>query len=56
MNKNVSKDVCKNIVGAYKRASNIIDQELKSKKEEAFWASRSLFYLKKMKRNIYMTK
>jgi len=34
INKNISKDVCKNIIGAYKRASNIIDQELKGKKED----------------------
>jgi len=31
-NKNISKDICKNIIGTYKRASNIIDQELKIKK------------------------
>lgn len=33
INKNISKDICKNIIGTYKRASNIIEQELKSKKE-----------------------
>ena len=33
INKNISKDVCKNIIGTYKRVSNIIDQELKDKKE-----------------------
>ena len=31
-NKNISKDICKNIIGTYKRASNIIDQELKNQK------------------------
>ena len=32
-NKNISKDVCKNIIGSYKRASNIIDQEIKGEKD-----------------------
>jgi glycyl-tRNA synthetase beta chain len=32
MNKNISKDICKNIIGTYKRASNIVDQELKGQK------------------------
>ena len=32
-NKNISKDVCKNIIGSYKRVSNIIDQEIKSENE-----------------------
>ena len=36
INKNISKDICKDIIGTYKRASNIIDQELKSKKEKSF--------------------
>ena len=33
INKNISKDICKNIIGTYKRASNIIDQELRNEKE-----------------------
>jgi len=33
VNKNISKDICKNIIGTYKRASNIVDQELKNQKE-----------------------
>ncbi len=33
MNKNISKDICKDIIGTYKRASNIIEQELRGKKE-----------------------
>ena len=32
-NKNISKDVCKNIIGSYKRVSNIIDQEVKNDNE-----------------------
>ena len=31
--KNISKEEYKNIIGTYKRASNIIEQELKNKKE-----------------------
>ncbi len=34
INKNISKDICKNIIGTYKRASNIIDQELKDNKKQ----------------------
>ena len=34
MNKNVSRDIGKNIISTYKRVSNIIDQEISSKKEE----------------------
>ena len=32
-NKNISKDICKNIIVTYKRASNIIDQEIRDKKD-----------------------
>ena len=42
-NKNISKDVCKNIVGTYKRASNIVDQELKNKKEDIMGHPESYF-------------
>ena len=34
LNKNISKDICKNIIVTYKRASNIIDQEIKNSKKE----------------------
>ena len=34
INKNISKDVCKNIIGSYKRVSNIIGQEIKNDKEK----------------------
>ena len=33
LNKNISKDICKNIIVTYKRASNIIDQEIRDKKD-----------------------
>jgi len=32
INKNISREVCKNIIGAYKRVSNIIEQEVKNNK------------------------
>ena len=41
INKNISKDICKNIIGTYKRASNIIDQELKKSKRKYYWVNRS---------------
>ena len=43
INKNISKNIYKNIIGTYKRASNIIDQELKSKKEKNFRSTRIFF-------------
>jgi len=33
INQNIKKDIYKDIIGSYKRASNIIDQELKNKNE-----------------------
>jgi len=33
VNQNIKKDIYKDIIGSYKRASNIIDQELKNKNE-----------------------
>ena len=33
-NKNISKDICKNIIGTYKRASNILENEMKNNKIE----------------------
>ena len=55
INKNISKDICRNIIGTYKRASNIIDQELKKKKDQITGQPES-FLFKKMRKNTYMTK
>ena len=33
INKNITKHICKNIISVYKRASNILEQELKNNKE-----------------------
>ena len=53
INKNISKDICKNIIGAYKRASNIIDQELKSKKDDIIGQPESFLFKKDEEKNLY---
>jgi len=53
INKNISKDVCKNIIEAYKRASNIIEQELKNKKEEVLGQPESFLFKKDEEKNLY---
>ena len=53
VNKNISKDVCKNIIGAYKRASNIIEQELKNKKSEVLGQPESFLFNKDEEKNLY---
>ena len=53
INKNISKDVCKNIIGAYKRASNIIEQELKAKKSEVIGNPESFLFNKDEEKNLY---
>ena len=46
VNKNISKDICKNIIGTYKRASNIIEQEFKNKKKEILCQPESFLFKK----------
>jgi len=53
INKNISKDICKNIIGTYKRASNIIEQELKSKKEEISGRPESFLFRKDEEKHLY---
>ena len=53
VNKNISKDICKNIIGTYKRASNIIDHELKSKKEEILGQPESFLFKKEEEKHLY---
>ena len=53
VNKNISKDICKNIIGTYKRASNIIDQELKNKKGEVLGQPESHLFKKDEEKNLY---
>ena len=53
INKNISKDVCKNIIETYKRASNIIEQELKNKKEKILGQPESFLFKKDEEKNLY---
>ena len=53
VNKNISKEVCKNIIGVYKRASNIIDQELKNKRSSIFGQPESFLFKKEEEKHLY---
>ena len=53
INKNISKDVCKNIIGTYKRASNIIEQESKGKKGDILGLPESFLFKKDEEKNLY---
>jgi len=53
INRNISKDICKNIIETYKRASNIIDQELKNKKVEVLGQPESFLFKKDEEKNLY---
>jgi len=53
INKNISKDIFKNIIGTYKRASNIIDQELKGKKENIPGQPESFLFKKDEEKNLF---
>ena len=53
INKNISKNICKNIIGTYKRASNIVDQELKSEKGKILGQPESFLFKKDEEKNLY---
>ena len=53
INKNISKELCKDIIGTYKRASNIIDQESKNKKESILGEPESFLFKKDEEKNLY---
>ena len=53
INKNISKDICRNIIGTYKRASNIIDQELKKKKDQITGQPESFLFKKDEEKHLY---
>ena len=53
INKNISKDICKNIIETYKRASNIIEHELKNKKGEVLGQPESFLFKKEEEKNLY---
>jgi len=52
-NKNISKDICKNIIGTYKRASNIIDQELENQKENIIGQPESFLFKKDEEKHLF---
>ena len=52
-NKNISKDICKNIIGTYKRASNIIDQELKNQQQNIMGQPESFLFKKDEEKNLF---
>jgi len=53
INKNISKNIGKDIIGSYKRASNIIDQELKNKKGKILGQPESFLFKKDEEKNLY---
>ena len=53
MNKNISKDVCKNIIGTYKRVSNIIDHELKNQNKEIMGQPETYLFKKDEEKNLF---
>ena len=53
INKNISKDICKNIIGTYKRVFNIIEQELKSEGEAVLGQPESHLFKKDEEKNLY---
>jgi len=53
INKNISKKICKNIIGTYKRASNIIEKELKGKKGEVLGQPESFLFKKDEEKHLY---
>jgi len=55
INKNISKDICKNIIGAYKRASNIVDQESKGQKEGIIGQPDEFLFKKEEEKDLFNT-
>jgi glycyl-tRNA synthetase beta chain len=53
VNKNISKNTCKNIIEIYKRASNIIQQELKGEKREVLGQPEAFLFKKDEEKDLY---
>jgi len=53
INKNISKVVCKDIIRTYKRASNIIEQEIKGKKQDITGQPESFLFKKDEEKNLF---
>ncbi len=52
-NKNINSDIYKNIIGTYKRVSNIIDDELKNDKKNLSGMPESSLFKKEEEENLY---
>jgi len=53
INKNISKDVCKNIINSYKRASNIVENETKVKEDKVTGFPETFLFKKDEEKNLY---
>ena len=53
VNKNISGDLCQNIIGIYKRAANIINQGSKIEKENIIGQPESILFKKDEEKNLY---
>ena len=53
INKNISKDICKNIIKTYKRASNIIHHEAKLKNEKILGQPETFLFKSEEEKNLY---
>ena len=53
INQNISKDVCQDIIGVYKRASNIIDQESKNIKNDITIPPEEFIFKKEEEKNLF---
>ena len=53
VNKNISKDLCKNVIGTYKRASNILDHELKGKREDISGQPEAFLFKKDEEKSLF---
>ena len=53
VNQNIKKDVCKDIIASYKRASNIIDQELKNENKNILGQPESHLFSKDEEKRLF---
>ena len=53
INKNINKDVCKDIINSYKRVSNIVDQEQTNKEENNYINPELLLFKKEEEKSLF---
>jgi len=53
VNKNISKDIFKNIIGTYKRAANILDHELKNENKNLLGQPESFLFKKNEEKDLF---